>query len=290
MSLTALREEIAHEISSRVRRLRPEARFDDSHPHRLRDARDNLAPGVDYELLRGDLLGGPGAPVHGRTALDELCDIDSSVSLAANAFGPFRSAPERLSVPGLTGFDVLRLGKRLRTGLGGAPARLGMLALGSDSILGASCVLTEPLTTKSANLAASCAHAVGDTASQEWSALYDSLCADPGRFKSLDASALVRQYLALRSALADEPQPKTLLYVFWEPVDWPDVPACVEHRREILEFSLAVAGSDVAFVSMSCSEFWDAVEEGPGWSGRSEWLAYLRARYVFARGSAQGRV
>ena len=283
MSMTALREEIAYEISRRLRRLRPEARFNDSHPDRLRDARDNLAPGVDYELLRGDLLGGAGAPVHGRTALDELCDIDSSVALAANIFGPFRSAPEHLSVPGLPGFDVLRLGKRLRTGLGGQPARLGTLALGAEAILGASCVLTEPLSVKTANLAASCTRAVADMASPEWSALYDSLCANPARFRSLDAAALVRQYLGLRSALADEPQPKTLLYVFWEPLDWPDIPTALEHRREILEFSLAVAGSDIAFVSMSCCELWDAMEEGPEWAGRSEWLAYLRARYLFRR-------
>jgi hypothetical protein len=281
MSLAALREEIAHELSSRLLRLRPGARFEDSHPHRLRDARENLAPGVEYELLRGDLLGGAGTPVHGRTVFDELCDVDSSVALAANTFGPFRTVPERMSVPGLSGFDVLRLGKRLRTGLGGQPARLGMLALGADAILGASCVLTEPLSVKTANLAASCCQAVADAASPEWSALYESLCANPARFRSLDAAALVRQYLGLRSALADELQPKTLLYVFWEPLDWPDIPATVAHRREILEFSLAVAGSDIAFVSMSCSELWDAMEEGPEWAGRSEWLAYLRARYLF---------
>ncbi len=286
MSLTALREEITHEISVRLRRLLPEARFDDSHPHRLRDARDNLAPGVDYELLRGDVLGGEGEPVNGRTAFDELCDIDSSVALCANTFGPSRSSTDRLRVPGLPAFDVLRFSKRLRTGLGEAPARLGMLALGADAILGASCVLTEPFAMKTANLAASCAQAVAGMASPEWSDLYDSLCADPGRFRSLDAAALVRQYLGLRSALGDEPQPKTLLYVFWEPLDWPDTPAFVDHRREVMEFSLAVAGSDIAFVSMSCSELWDAMEQGPEWPGRSEWLTYLRGRYLFRRNSA----
>jgi len=281
MSLTALREEIAHEIRSRLRRLRPEVRFDDSHPHRVRDARDNLAPGVDYEQLRGDLLDGAAESGHGRTVFDELCDIDSSATLAANIFGPFRSAPELLSLPGLPSFNVLRLGKRLRTGLGGPPAYLRMLALGGDGILGGSCVLTEPLSMRTANLADSCAPAVAEMASPEWSSLYDSLCANPARFRSLDATALVRQYLGLRSALADEPQSKTLLYVFWEPLDWPDIPAAVEHRREIVEFSLAVAGSDIAFVSMSCSELWDAMEEGPEWAGRAEWLAYLRGRYLF---------
>jgi len=287
MSLTALREEIAHEITNRFCRLRPDAHFDDSHPHRLRDARDNLAPGIEYELLRGDLLGGASVPVHGRTAFDELCDVDSSVALAANVFGPFRSAPEHLWIPGLPAFDVLRLGKRLRTGLGGQPSRLGTLALGPEVILGASCVLTEPFSMKTANLAASCRRTVADMASPEWSALFDSLCENPSRFRSLDAAALVRQYLGLHSALADEPQPKTLLYVFWEPLDWPDLAPAVEHRREILEFSLAVAGSDVAFVSMSCSELWDAMEEGPDWAGRSEWLGYLRARYLFRRTPAR---
>jgi len=286
MSLTAFREEVSHEISIRLRDLLPETRFDDSHPHRLRDARDNLAPGVDYELLRSDLLGGGSVSVSGRTEFDELCDIDSSVALCANTFGPFRSSPECLCIPGLPAFEVLRLGKRLRTGLSEAPARLGMLAFGNDAILGASCVLSEPFATKRANLPASSAQAVAAIASPEWSDLYDSLCANPVRFRFLDAAALLRQYLGLRSALADEPQPKTLLYVFWEPLDWPDTPETLEHRREILEFSLAVAGADVAFVSMSCRELWDAMGKGPEWPDRREWLAYLRGRYLFRRGCA----
>jgi len=280
MSQTALREEIAHELSLRIRRLRPDAVFDGSHPHRLRDAADNLVPGVPYGLVREDLLECEGRPQDGTPIFDELCDIASDVALAVNTFGPFRAAPRNLQLPGLSGFTVLRLGKRLRTGLGGAPSRLGALAIGDEAILGVTCVLAGMLARKTATLAPSCSRAVAELASPEWSRLYDSLCDDPSRFRSLDAAALLRQYLAMVSALSDEPQPKTMLYVFWEPTDWPSVPAFAAHRSELLRFSLEVAGSDVSFVSMSCTELWDLMEEGPAWPGRLEWLDSLRARYV----------
>lgn len=176
MSLTALRAEIAHEIAKRVRRLSPEASFDDAHPHRLKDARDNLAPGVSYEVIRSDLLDSEERGVaHGRTRLEELSSVDSSTALAVNTFGPFRILPELFRLPGLAGFHVLRLGKKLRTGPGGgAPARLDLLAVGEQVILGVNCVLTEPLSPKTVSLAESCSRSVADVASPEWSDLYDS--------------------------------------------------------------------------------------------------------------------
>lgn len=281
MLRTALREEIAHALATRLRRVRPDVVFDDSHPHRVRDARDNLAVGVPWSDVRDDLLRAEDAGSFGRDPLDEVRDVDSPMALAVNTFGRFRVSPESLSLPGLSRFDVLRFGKRLRTGLGGPPARLDALALGYDAILGIGCALTGPLATKTVTLAASCAGEVRSAASPEWAELYASLSSDQKRFRFLDAAGLVRQYLGMRSALGDEPQPKTLLYVFWEPVNWADVPAFSAHRREILEFSLAVAGSDVSFVSMSCAELWSLFEDGPDRDDRADWLAYLRERYAF---------
>ncbi|MCD4690079.1 hypothetical protein K8S17_01315 [bacterium] len=72
-----------------------------------------------------------------------------------------------------------------------------------------------------------------------------------------------------------------MLYAFWDPLNWGDIPEFAQHRREVLAFSMAVADDDVSFVAMSYPELWDVMEEGPGWSNRSSWLTYLRARYVF---------
>jgi hypothetical protein len=282
MSLTALRAEIAYEMAARFRVLRPEAPVDDAHPGRLRCARDNLAPGVDYETLRTDLFEiGARSAAGGMTRLDGLVEIDSSVALAVNTFGPFRASPELLELPALSGFSVLRFGKRLRLPFGVAPVDLDVLALGGRAILGAGFSLSESLAPRTASAVAGCSRAVAEVASPEWAEMYESICRHPTRFRLFDASRFVRLYLGMRCALADEPQPKTLLHVFWEPVDWSAVPAFAQHRREVLEFSLAVAGSDPAFVSISCAELWNAMEEGPPWTGRGEWLAYLRGRYLF---------
>jgi hypothetical protein len=114
-----------------------------------------------------------------------------------------------------------------------------------------------------------------------WSEMFHSLCAEPHRFHYVDAAQLLKHYLGIRHSLADEDVPKALVYLFWEPRNWPQVPAYSQHRSEVLEFSMAVAGGAVEFTAMSYAELWDAWEAEGMWAGSENRLEYLRKRYAF---------
>ena len=140
---------------------------------------------------------------------------------------------------------------------------------------------TELLSPKAANFSESYAKPISELADSRWMEMYRSLCAEPDRFHYLDAAQLVKHYLAIRHSLAEEQFPKALLYLFWEPENWPEVPAFAKHRCEVLEFSMAVAGGEVEFTAMSYTELWDSWEELGVWDGALDRLQYLRERYVF---------
>ncbi len=284
MSLSSLAVEIELQAAAALRAVRPDARFDAVRPSLLRDVSENLGPGVDHESVRFDFAGSTGVDtglpvISADEALRSPC---SGAALAVNTFGPFRSEPALFDVPGFPALDVLRFAKRLRMASGGVPVRVDALGRGPSGVLTVTCAFVETLRRRApGGIAGLSVESVSSVASPEWSRLYRSMCERPRRFRLLPAAALVAQHLAVRFAFADDPEPQTMLYVFWEPANWQAVPVFSRHRREILDFALGVAGSGSPFVAMSCFELWDAIEKGPAWAGRDRWLEYLRARYRF---------
>jgi hypothetical protein len=282
MSASGLRETIACELAARVKRLHPDVTFVQSHPHYVTDVAMNLGPGIDFETVRGDFRSGSGGEIGGGLeGPDKLCAVHSSAALVLNTFGPFRSSPQVLQLLGYSGFRCVSFEEQLPTALKGVPPTLGFCAYGSEAIVAVEGKFTEVLATRSASFSDSYLQTVSDLADSRWTGMYRSLCANPRRFRFLDAAQLVKHYLGIRRSLADEPEPKWLLYVFWEPSNWAHLAEFAQHRYEVLAFSVAVSRGDVEFSAMSYPELWDAMEDWSDWPAKREQLSYLRERYVF---------
>ena len=282
MSDSALKARIALKVAAHVADLHGRDALREEYPNYVRELKDNLAPGVLVGDFRPDFEGGDGSELvssGGRPG--KLFAVHSSAALVVNTLAPHRREPASLSLAGRSGFTFACFEKKLRTGLGGTPPNLDFYAIGPEAVVAVESRFTELVSHKAANFSESYAKAVMELADGRWMQMYHSLCEEPGRFHYLDAAQLVKHYLGIRRSLVDEEAPKALLYLFWEPANWPDVPVFSQHRAEVLEFSMAVAGGGVEFTAMSYPELWDAWEELGDWEGAEERLQYLRERYVF---------
>lgn len=202
------------------------------------------------------------------------------VTLAANAFGPWRLSPERLSIHGIEGFKSLRFERkcpiegvpRNRT-----PPNLDAIAEG-DRIVAVESKLLEYLTSKRA---ASFDEVYGDPvaklADPSWVEAYRRLRGAPDEFQCFGASQIVKHYLGLKSAFPG--RKVTLLYLYWEPSDRDSHRLFASHRAEIDSFAQHLADRDVTFDWLTYADLCDE------WSGRDgpEWLPAhveeLRQRY-----------
>ena len=282
MSDSALRAKIAQKVAAHVAREHGRDALREEYPNYVRELKDNLAPGILVDDFRGDFEGGDGSELvssGGRPG--KLLAVHSSSALVVNTFSPYCREPASLSLAERSGFSYACFEKKLRTGLGGTPPNLDFYAIGPEAVVAAESKFTEVLSRKAANFSESYAKAVTELADERWMQMYHSLCAEPGRFRYLDAAQLVKHYLGIRHSLVDEEAPKALIYLFWEPANWPEVPVFSRHRSEVLEFSMAVAGGEVEFTAMSYQELWDSWEQLGAWEGAEARLQYLRERYVF---------
>ena len=86
----------------------------------------------------------------------------------------------------------------------------------------------------------------------------------------LDRAQLLKHYLGVKNCFPEKAA--TLLYVFWEPRNWPEFDACVEHRAEVGAFARGLADPLVRFRAQSYAELW------------AEWVtphaSRLAARYL----------
>jgi hypothetical protein len=94
----------------------------------------------------------------------------------------------------------------------------------------------------------------------------------------LDRAQLVKHYFGLnkfRNAHPEGTEP-TLLYIFWEPLNWQDVEECGRHREEIIRFAEAVSRSQVKFRWMTYNDLWGERDAIPDLAGHAR---PLKARY-----------
>jgi hypothetical protein len=278
----ALRTKIAQRVAARVAEIRGRDAMRAEYPNYVRKLKDNLAPGIEISDFRADFEGADGAElVSSGGRPEKLCAVHSSAALVVNTFALYRRLPEALRLVGRSGFTSACFEKKLRTGLGGTPPNLDFYAIGDEAVVAVESKFTEVLSRRAANFSENYSRAISRLADERWASMFHSLCEEPSRFHYIDAAQLVKHYLGIRHSLADETVPKALVYLFWEPANWPRVPAYSQHRSEVLEFSMAVAGGETEFSAMSYAELWDAWEEDGVWTGAEDRLHYLRMRYSF---------
>ena len=85
----------------------------------------------------------------------------------------------------------------------------------------------------------------------------------------LNIAQLVKHWLGLCQNYPD--RRVTLLYLYWEPENWQQVPECCRHRREHQDFADRVTGDAVRFAASSYPELWT------NWGNKARPLHGLRS-------------
>lgn len=236
---------------------------------------DNLLPGITRDLFEPDFRAGAGNELTGDRP--KMFAVHSSSVLAVNTFARWRLAPSSLVLHGMVGFESLCFEATFPTGLRGTPPHLDVRLDGSPGRLLVESKLTEFLAPKAASFKAAYG-TIKDTRTQSpWYEEYRRLKLQPARYTWLDAAQLVRHYFGLACQPTD--RPITLLYLFWEPLDWQLYEPYEHHREELVRFAESVRGDRIRFSFQSYPELWLSWQglDKPTWL--KEHLKNLRNRY-----------
>ena len=194
----------------------------------------------------------------------------SSSGLVASAFGPWRTRPEDLPLPGVQGpFRALRLEERLHIPHGGGTPNLDVALDGPGGLVGIEAKLTEHLAPRPPRAwkPAYRRPAMAAALDGSWRAVFDDLLEGRWVPRHLDAAQLARHALSLRGA-------GELVYLHWEPADAAAHPEVLAHRAETAELLDRVGEAAPRLHVLTWSALWTAWEPA-----MPEHVAALRARY-----------
>jgi hypothetical protein len=234
---------------------------------------ENLLPDIDditWALIEKDLRRG-----NGNELRMKFRAVHSSAALAVNCFGPFKSHPERLLLFGKRGWKPVEFEKKLPIfGDVGAPNIDAWIDRGQEAVAVESKLL-EYLTPKKPNFS-DAYERLAPECDPIWWNVYEQT--NRGKKQHLDRAQLVKHYFGLNEFRKKNPKgPRlTLLYIFWEPLDWQKVPECMQHRKEVEDFAHSLSNSQIQFEWKSYNELWEE------WSGVPELKAHaqhLKERY-----------
>lgn len=249
---------------------RPNAAFDAAgYASRLEE---NLIEGVRRIQFEADYLAGAGRELGGK-----MRAAHSSAALVVNAFAPWRERPARMTIGGFSGFNTLRFEAVYPTGLGGTPPHLDLAAEGACPLVVES-KLVEYLTPKAAVFSRAY-DTIGDSrCDSPWFGLIAKLRCYSAAYRYLDAAQLVKYALGLMRGC---PQ-ATLVYLFWEPVNWCEFREFREHRDEIADLHASIVAATPVLHAMTYAQLWEEWlhADSEGWI--STHVARLRQRYEFA--------
>ena len=237
----------------------------------LRDLRENLLPGIDFDPIRKDIEQGAGNELKRK-----FLAIHSSTALAVNAFGYFDSSESRSFKRDGVAFNRPTFERRCPTGLRGTAPNLDVWFDASNAVVAVESKLTEYFQPKQAKFSDSyCENKLRNGEDCWWEVLRESKSAEK---RCLDVAQLVKHYFGLRRHMCDEIEIESveLLYVFWEPTNYADLECCVQHREEIRLLTEAVEESEVKFSAHSYSELWLEWEQD---AALRDHVANLRKRY-----------
>lgn len=231
---------------------------------------DNLLPGVRLEQFESDLRKGGGHELD-----KKFRALHSSSALAINTFAPFKTEPTHLPVLSREGFESLVFEKQLPTGLRGTPPNLDVFLQREHEVVAIESKFLEYCSAKEAVYSDSYSRKALPLAEDSWWEVLEE--SKRGQLQHLDVAQLVKHYLGLVNLIAQEKFANaTLLYLFWEPVNWRDFEECRTHRREIEALASKVRSSRVHFRSLSYLELWESWEGIPSLASHVE---HLKSRY-----------
>jgi hypothetical protein len=215
----------------------------------FREPQENLVPGVNLEQFEDDLRKGDGNELRMK-----FCAAHSSAALAVNCFAPFKHSQHNLSLLGQTGGQVT-FEKKLQIFPGRRGPNIDVWIERENDVVAVESKLLEYLTPKKAKFDEIYAQ-LGPKTEPAWWKMYQQAKNSPEQH--LDRAQLIKHYFGLRDYQnsAQRPLQVTLLYIFWEPLNWQEVEQCKRHRSEIAEFAAAVSTSTILFRWMTYNELW----------------------------------
>jgi len=232
---------------------------------------ENLLPGIDLTAVEDDLRGGDG---------DELrmkfCAVHSSCALAVNCFAPFKVNPSRLQLLGKQRATNVGFEKKLPIFERGKSPNLDVWIERENDVVAVESKLLEYLSPKKPEFSPTYEGLAPPKSDPCWWEVYEE--AKKGTEGYLDRAQLIKHYFGLNEFRHRHHEcPKlTLLYLFWEPLNWSELGECRKHRDEVGDFAQAVANSPIKFRWMAYNDLWEEWSVVPD---LAEHASHLKARY-----------
>ena len=236
-----------------------------------RSPQENLLPGINLATVEDDLRRGDG---------DELrmkfTAVHSSSALAVNCFAPFKVEPNRLVLSGTQGAAKLEFECKLKIFHGGRSPNLDVWIQRGHDVVAVESKLLEYLRPKKPEFSRAYDRLAPPKSDSHWWRVYEE--AKKGTEQHLDRAQLVKHYFGLNNFREKNPEgpEQTLLYIFWEPLNWLDVKECRQHRDEVKTFAEAVSPSQIKFRWMTYNDLWEEWSAVPDLGGHAH---SLKARY-----------
>lgn len=217
-----------------------------------RSPKENLLPNIDLAKVEGDLRRGDG---------DELrikfCAVHSSAALAVNCFAPFKERPGEISILGQLGATQVEFEKKLIIFDGRKGPNMDVWIDRKKDVVAVESKLLEYLTPKRAEFSSAYDRLAPPVCDPCWWHAFKE--AKQGTLQYLDRAQLLKHYFGLNKLWknSSESRPVTLLYLFWEPLNWAEIKECRQHRHELQTFAGAVSDSQIAFRWTTYNLLWD---------------------------------
>jgi len=234
---------------------------------------DNLLPDIDWAAVEGDLRRGDGHELEGK-----FCAVHSSAALAVNCFAPFKTRPADLGLCGEEGAVSVEFEKQLRIFRGGRAPNLDVWIDRGSKAVAVESKLLECLTPKRPSFSKTYERLAHETEACWWE-VYEQ--ARESTAQHLDCAQLIKHYFGLSAYRKKHPgQALSLLYLFWEPLNWMDVAECKLHRENVAAFARAVSPSRVTFQWVTYSQLWEEWSAVPALTRHAQRLKERYEVYV----------
>ena len=236
--------------------------------------RDNLLPRVDPADFEAELRAGDGNELG-----TKFRAAHSSSALAVNCFAPFRARITDLTLEPAGPFKMLQFERKCPTGLRGARApNLDVVISGQAGVAGIESKLTEHMAKHKARFSPAYKAQIRDgRREQGYFREMLRLMQTPDAYCHLDAAQLIKHAFGLARTFPDVPV--TLLYLYWEPLNWQRSKIFVRHRKEIAAFASRVSGATPEFQAMPYPDLWKTWRKNaPQWL--TSHLENLKSRYL----------
>ena len=237
----------------------------------------NLVEGITSSLFKEDYKNGGQEMEPQKAAPGKMAAIRSSSALVVNTFARWRADPGSLRIKGHERFAAMKFEAKCPTGLQGTPPHLDALLTAGQVVLGIESKCLEYLTPKIAKFVAAYDNIKDDSRTASWLPYIEELRRHPDRYHYLDAAQLIKHWLGLFHTFQESK--RSLLYLFWEPMNWSDIQEFRKHRMEVDDFRNWIRPIAPSFEMLTYAELWES------WRNQTEppWLKAhverLAARY-----------